>query len=312
MAEQPPNSLQQELNHRLQRIIQRLRAVSPSSETPEEKGFGTPTAASSTPQPTHQPNSAAFVRPNANVQQDSSAATPRKSLRGNTPTAIAAPVGALAAASGTAPTATGQPPSPAARSWGQMLWNSFKTFAILFSFLVNFILLLALLYLGQRFLELQQTQLQPAIQSSLGTFYKSFNDMENATISRTIAINDSLPVQFDLPIQQNTNVILTAPVALDNLPVTVTLLGGAGQINGYVDLTLPTGTVLPVQLNLNIPINQQVPVNLNVPVNIPLRETSLGSSFADLKGIINFYDQQLGAVPGYKSILPVDGVQPTP
>ena len=92
-------------------------------------------------------------------------------------------------------------------------------------------------------------------------------------IIRTIEVNDNVPVIFDLPVNQRTNVTLT-----ENVPIaanaTFTLPGGGGLINGRVDIVLPQNLVLPVELSMNVPVNTQIPIELPVDVEILLRRRS--------------------------------------
>ena len=82
------------------------------------------------------------------------------------------------------------------------------------------------------------------------------------TVSDTIQVKDTIPVVFDLPLSQKTEVTLTK-----NTPIK----GATIYLNGQavpLDLDLPPGTKLGIQLDLTVPVNQTVPVVLNVPVNL--------------------------------------------
>jgi hypothetical protein len=175
--------------------------------------------------------------------------------------------------------------------WQSRPWRAFKNFAIIFSFVMNLILLLLLL--------LAAPVLVPAIDAIgkplVGGLSESFVEMGDARIVRTIAVDDAIPVQFDLPLQQTTTVVLTDPVPL-TVPATMVLPGGGGVINGTVSLELPPGVGLPVALDMTVPVSNTIPVSLDVAVDIPLNETELGPPFQTLEGLflpLNDFVQRL-------------------
>jgi hypothetical protein len=173
----------------------------------------------------------------------------------------------------------------------ESLWLAFEKFAIFFSFVVTFILVMVLLVLGIGLWKvapalpgLRDGTLCPLLADVDGIF----TDLGEAVITRTISISQTIPVVFDLPLNTNTNVVLTDAVVL-NRPTTMTLPGGGGRINGTVSLSLPTGQQLPVHLSMTVPVRQNLPVQMDVPVSIPLKETDLGPIFAKLEGLLMPY-----------------------
>ena len=105
-------------------------------------------------------------------------------------------------------------------------------------------------------------------------------------VSDSIQVVDTIPVVFDLPLKQSTQVILNkdtpiknATIYLNNQPVPL-------------DLTLKAGTPLNIDLNLTVPVSQtvpvvlDVPVNLKVPVDIPLKDTELHEPFIGLQDVV--------------------------
>jgi hypothetical protein len=178
-------------------------------------------------------------------------------------------------------------------------WAAFKNVAIVFSFVVNFvllILLLALLVPGVRMLlVLRNSLLEPLIADLDGAFVS----LGEATIDTTVQIDEAIPIGFDLPldeqlpigfdlaIDQNTIVVLTEQVPL-YAPARFTFPGSGGAINGQVSLALPRGMVLPVRLSMTVPVSQAIPVQLSVPVSqsVPIQmdvpvEITLGESGLD-------------------------------
>jgi len=172
-------------------------------------------------------------------------------------------------------------------------WDAFKTFALIFSFIVNIIFFIVLLVIAPLILPIVNDIVNPLV-SGLN---QSFIDMGEATITRTIVVDDELPISFILPLNTDTSVVLTDPVKLESLPAQFVLPGNGGFINGDVSLTLPSGLVLPVQLALDVPVDQTIPVKLDVAVDIPLDETELGKPFTDLQEIFGPLDETLGGLP---------------
>jgi hypothetical protein len=110
---------------------------------------------------------------------------------------------------------------------------------------------------------------------------------ESIPINFILPLNQSLPISFTLPINQNTSVYLTRDVPI-SAPATFTFPGGGGAIHGHVSLALSRGMELPVHLSLPVPVNQQVPVELQVPVDqmVPIQmdvpvQITLGESGLD-------------------------------
>lgn len=123
----------------------------------------------------------------------------------------------------------------------------------------------------------------------LGGLYTNFEKMDRAHITRTIPVQTTIPVKFDLPISQNTTVILSQDVRIDNARVTVNT-GGLNITNALASIILPQGTNLPIQLNITVPVDTTVPVALNVDVDIPLNETQLHDPFVGLRNVVEpFY-----------------------
>lgn len=177
--------------------------------------------------------------------------------------------------------------------WNGKPWQAFKNFAILFSFVVNLVLIVVLLVAAPLIIPIVSQIAVPIV----GGLNQSFVDMGQAKIVRTIQVDDQIPISFDLPLDTTTRVRLTEPVPL-SVPATMVLPGGGGTINGTVALQLPAGLELPVALSLVVPVSQTIPVHLAVSVDIPLRETELGQPFGDLQAIFSPLDQFLTNLPG--------------
>lgn len=178
--------------------------------------------------------------------------------------------------------------------WQNQPWQAFKNFAILFSFIVNFILILVLGVVAILLFPFLSNMVTPLV----GGLDESFAEMNEASIVQTIDVVDEIPVTFTLPLEQETDVVLAAPVAL-NVPATFVLPAGGGVINGNVNITLPENTVLPVKLALNVPVDEMIPIKLAVDVAIPLDQTELSTPFARLVELF-------GPLTGFLEGLPQD------
>lgn len=170
----------------------------------------------------------------------------------------------------------------------EVLWLAFEKFAIFFSFAVTFILVMVLLMAG--YVLWQQLPTLVAIKDGLVCdtvtgLNTLLDDFEDAVITRTIDINDAIPIEFDLPLDQNIVVQLTDGVELIR-PASFVFPGGGGRINGTVYMELPQGSDLPIHLQTMVPVSQTVPVEMTVDVSIPLRETDLGGVIAQLRDLL--------------------------
>ena len=125
--------------------------------------------------------------------------------------------------------------------------------------------------------------------SLLAGLYTNFEKMDRASIDTDVQVNTTIPVKFDLQLNQQTNVVLSQDVTIDNAVVTVKT-GGLNITNALTTIVLPQGTTLPIVLNLTVPVDTTVPVTLNAPVNIPLNQTQLHEPFVGLQDVIRpFY-----------------------
>ena len=176
--------------------------------------------------------------------------------------------------------------------WNGKPWQAFKTFAIIFSFTVNIILLIVLLLIAPLIIPIVDSIAKPIV----GGLNNSFVDMSKATIVRTINVEDEIPIAFNLPLDTETDVVLAKAVPL-SVPAQFNLPGGGGSINGQVAIELPQGLVLPVQLKLDVPVEEQIPVALAVNVEIPLEETDLGQPFNTLRGLFEPLNNLLIKLP---------------
>lgn len=179
---------------------------------------------------------------------------------------------------------------------GFSFWEAFKNIAILFSFAVNLILVIVMMGALMFIFDIKKGIAEPL----LGGLYNGFVQMDEARITATIPVNTTIPVNdkvtadFNLPLQQTTNVVLAEDTLI--IGATVDINGGILQLNNApTNIRLPKGTVLPIILDLNVPVKQDIPINLNIPVSIPvvvdipLTQTELHQPFTDLRDLFAPY-----------------------
>ena len=115
--------------------------------------------------------------------------------------------------------------------------------------------------------------------------YDNFVKMDEAHIKTTIPVSAQIPVQFDLELNTQTEVVLSQDTPINQARVTLST-GGLNITNAPANIILPAGTRLPVVLNLTVPVDKQVPVNLVVPVDIALNQTDLHEPFVGLQSVV--------------------------
>ncbi len=180
--------------------------------------------------------------------------------------------------------------------WSGRPWQAFKNFAIIFSFVLNMFFLVALILAALYIIPILNNVAEPVVAG----LNDSFEEMGNAHIRQTIAIDDEISVVFDLPVQTETVATILQPVPM-NIPTQFVLPGGGGYINGNVSFSLPAGTQLPVQLDVVVPVSQSVPIVMEVPVDIPLSDTELSQPFGELRGLFYPLDSLLTNLPSSNS-----------
>jgi hypothetical protein len=191
----------------------------------------------------------------------------------------------------------------ALKTIGKYFWR----FMIIFSFIVNIILVVVLLVLGLTIFDIKKNIAQPLLQG----LHSSFVGLNNSTIDWTIPVDETIHVerataQLDTSIPINvteTIVTLTQPVPL-NVSANINLPGIGNLSNAQVALTLPQGTQLPVSLSFGLPVQQDVTVSLDVPVDlnvraiIPINQTQLADPINNLELLFDPIVRVLGNLPG--------------
>ncbi|MEA3338893.1 MAG: hypothetical protein U9R15_02910 [Chloroflexota bacterium] len=202
-------------------------------------------------------------------------------------------------------------------------WNAFKDIAIIFSFVVNLVLVVLVALL----LVVSVPALRTVFALKTGMVEPLLNDLDaafvglgEATVDTTVQIDESIPIQFNLPldeplpinfdltIEQDTVVVLQQEVDLNRV-YTEFDLGGFGKISGYVTLSLPKNLPLPVHLSMvvpvsktipvqmNVPVSQTIPIQMTVPVNIKLGESGLDPAVEELRAVFQPLAAQIENLP---------------
>jgi hypothetical protein len=172
---------------------------------------------------------------------------------------------------------------------------AFWTVTAIFSLLVNILSIGILIFFGRYFFELKALiadGLVTGLSNNLALMDKA-HIVATIPVSTTVQLQDNLPVVFDLPIDQSTQLLLTkdtqisgAYIYLNNTPV-------------LTDLTLPAGTPIQADFNMTIPVSQTIPVDVTVPVkllvplDLAIDQTDLHQSIVGLQGAIEPYKELL-------------------
>ncbi|MBN1485681.1 MAG: hypothetical protein JXA37_13285 [Chloroflexia bacterium] len=158
----------------------------------------------------------------------------------------------------------------------------FYRWAIMFSFVVNVILVLVLL------------SLPFILRPILSQVMAELDNLENAVIETTVEIDQGMPVQDVLiQVQQPLTVTTITDSSIDAAYVTM-YLGNGSQVAGTTYINMPAGTELPIDFLNRIVMSSTIPVRLSVPVAIPLNETPLASSFAHFTEMLSPVARLLG------------------
>ena len=188
------------------------------------------------------------------------------------------PASTAPAASAPLPSAA-VPPEKPRKSQPRKFWDAAKTITLIASMFIDLILIVAVVILANQVGSIKMT-----LNTVLGQLDSAFKDLGQVVITDTIKINQQVPVQFDLPLTQDTVVTTQAPVPI-NTQANFSL-GQFGSINGLVSLQLPAGTRLPVRLEMTVPVSNVIPVVFDQPVRIPLAEKGLGSVVTKLRAAL--------------------------
>lgn len=169
---------------------------------------------------------------------------------------------------------------------------AFWTTTSVFSLIVNIVLLVVLILVGRELFSIKALLSDQLI----GGLATNFALMDQAKITTNVVVQDTIPVQFTLPVSQKTTVVLTKDTEITGARVNLST-GGLSITNAPANIVLPAGTPLKIQLEMDIPVDASVPVSLNVPVDIPLNQTELHEPFVGLQNVVAPYQKLLYDLP---------------
>lgn len=165
---------------------------------------------------------------------------------------------------------------------------AFWTIACIFSLMVNIILIAILISFGRHFFELK-TLLSDGLLTETSNNLAMMDKAHIVTtipVETTVRLIDNLPVVFDVPINQDTQLSLVKDVRIPNAYIYL------NNTAVTTDLTLPAKTPIQANLNLTVPVSTTVPVDITVPitiqvpVDIAIDQTDLHQSILGLQGAI--------------------------
>ncbi|MDW8325549.1 MAG: hypothetical protein RMK99_03180 [Anaerolineales bacterium] len=129
------------------------------------------------------------------------------------------------------------------------------------------------------------------------TVAASLGRLRASTLTYTVQVNETVPVQVAVPINERLTVPIDTQLPIDtfvNVPIEVPFIGSRM-------LSLPIKAVVPVKfettfpVKLTVPISTSVPVELNVPIRIVVADTPLDDSLAEAEAYLKKFAADLGA-----------------
>ncbi len=171
--------------------------------------------------------------------------------------------------------------------------SAIKNFMIIFSFVVNLILVVVIVGLLLFIFDIKNNIVTPLVAG----LHSSFVGLNEATIDWTIPVRDTIPVVLNIPLQTNTVVTLTQPVPL-SVGATIELPGVGTLNNAQVFLQLPAGLELPVALDLMVPVDEMLDISLDVRAVIPIEYTQLDDPIQNLRLLFEPLTRALYNLPG--------------
>jgi hypothetical protein len=160
--------------------------------------------------------------------------------------------------------------------------RDFLNILVILSLVINAILIVFLVITA-----IQLRNAKTAMNGILSGLYEHLADLGKTNITSTVMVETQVPLDFMLPIQQDSEVILTQNVAIPNAHIVIN--SGGLTINSTANITLPAGTSLPIALNLSVPVQHSIPVSLQVPIYIPLSQTELHAPLDGLQESLRTY-----------------------
>lgn len=151
------------------------------------------------------------------------------------------------------------------------------------------------LYLLQTLLDLrdragQATGLVSEVTSEASTV---IGELKTATITHTIEVDESIPLNLTVPIDEVLEVPIQTTVPI-NTTVSIPLRTPIGTfpINVPIVTTIPINITAEVPIHLSVPVSGSVPINFDVPIEIKLADTPLGASLDRIEQFLIRLEQE--------------------
>lgn len=181
---------------------------------------------------------------------------------------------------------TGTIPKSQKERYTHAFWNVTSWLSLLVDAILIAVVIILMFYVRRLNLKVNElTSLSSMPVEAVSGLYTNFEKMNSAHIVTTIPYDTQIPVQFELQINQQTEVVLSQDTPINGARVTLTT-GGLEISGAPANIVLPAGTRLPIMLALTVPVDKQVPVHLLVPVDINLALTDLGIPFTGLMDVL--------------------------
>jgi hypothetical protein len=165
-------------------------------------------------------------------------------------------------------------------------WDRIVLVVLIFALGVSLIANI-LLWFNMKRVNEQTDTLRTTVSGLLSNLYGNIDEVNNNSLTTNITVDTQVPLSFMLPIQQNTDIILTDSVYIQHAYVVIN--SGGLTINAPASITLPAGTNLPVSMNMAIPVQVNIPLTLQIPVEIPIGQTELSQSVSSIQDTIRTY-----------------------
>jgi hypothetical protein len=168
---------------------------------------------------------------------------------------------------------------------------AFWTVASIFSLMVNLILIALLIGIGRNFFSIKSEIAKGLVNSASENLalMDQAHIVTSVPVQTVIQLKDDLPVNFTIPVNQNTQILLAQDTRITGAYI---YLNNTAVLT---DLTLPAHTPIQVSMNMSVPvdtsvpISMTVPVSMQVPVDIAIDQTDLHQSILGLQGAIEPY-----------------------
>jgi len=128
---------------------------------------------------------------------------------------------------------------------------------------------------------------------------ESVQDLRASTFETTVQIDQSIPINLSVPINQT----LTVPIdtqlpvsAIVQVPIEVPFLG-AQIFDVPINTTIPIKFETQLPVNITVPISANIPVELTVPVKIDVANTPLNSTLQKAENALSNFALQLSGNP---------------